>query len=1031
MKFTFLLSDDIFISYSRKDGSRYVVGLADELTKKGFTCFIDKLGTEANPVPPETLFRRIRACKLLVVLGTEGAVNSPAVTNEITEFAITNGTSRIVPIAFDKDEQQESDWKAAGWYGNVVGLPREREDRAALQTGKPSSEVISRIEKQFAYTKSKDRLRKYRNRALATLVFLIFASLFAGGFAIYQTSQALKARDETAAAKDRAQQDIKQARDNADAGVRKIEEDAQKRIATAQAAIVKAEQEAQKRIDAARQTQLAAEKKAAQAQTDAKIAGDQAKKQEQIAASLQMSNQAEQMRAEQANLLEPSVLFAREAFVRLTSLGVVSAEADQALRRGLRLLRSPIPHDAYADRQHPFITLLALSPDGRHLATVDRGDSNLGWEIWEVGKSKAVSVPVTDSDINGMAFEKTGSYLATVSQWGLVSLWTNWDSASPRSQSRKFEITYEAENATAFSPDAHRLLARTNSNDLLLIDLPSFETKRLSIPPVPMRDPNYNHRVLGLAVNNDGTVIALAYSDGSVRIWNPQTNTQLLSIAIVPEQELDKQNPQRVTSLAFDSSGKRLAIAATDGTARVWSITSMRQVAAFSQDTEIGCVKFSPDDRYLATGGHDNTARVWSLEQRLEVARVTHDWWVDNIAFRADSKYFATGNSGARVEPGNRSQARVWNLVESVEDFPVTAFRSARYVYLSPGGRYFAAVYDDTVKVWSTSSRGEVFSTDAQFSGMAWEPVSFCPNDKFVAIRINDTTRRIVDLTSNRIVANVSADKVVFNSDGELFAAISHSHVGNLTDGAVHVYKTVGGVHIAAVPAGTHMSPFGLSRNGDYLATTNDNQLHVWKLSGQPVEVVPPQDIGKVFELSWVTDNEIAALTADGALKLFDLAAKTILPINCGGSILSFTGAASGKSLAAVSATANQICVRDMQTAATRTVLLNSRPRKVFITADDEQIGVLENNKTVTVYNYSTLQLVARLKLQELVDTAVFDSSGRYIVTSSTNSLSARSWLWDPKEMLAESCHRLSRPLGKREWEQSGFAGTPAEVCKQ
>jgi hypothetical protein len=54
------LADDIFISYSRKDGNTYVAGLADELRRREFSCFFDKLGTDADgkddTVAPEQMF---------------------------------------------------------------------------------------------------------------------------------------------------------------------------------------------------------------------------------------------------------------------------------------------------------------------------------------------------------------------------------------------------------------------------------------------------------------------------------------------------------------------------------------------------------------------------------------------------------------------------------------------------------------------------------------------------------------------------------------------------------------------------------------------------------------------------------------------------------------------------------------------------------------------------------------------------------------------------------------------------------------
>src|SRR5262245_60754571 len=69
MRFRYPFADDIFISYARRDSSTYATGLADELTKLGFSCFIDRLGTEANPELPDSLRHKLRSCSLLVVVG--------------------------------------------------------------------------------------------------------------------------------------------------------------------------------------------------------------------------------------------------------------------------------------------------------------------------------------------------------------------------------------------------------------------------------------------------------------------------------------------------------------------------------------------------------------------------------------------------------------------------------------------------------------------------------------------------------------------------------------------------------------------------------------------------------------------------------------------------------------------------------------------------------------------------------------------------------------------------------------------------
>jgi hypothetical protein len=157
-------ADDIFISYSREDGATYLDGLAKALTDLGYTCFDDRSGTEAGPLPPKTLFRKIRNCQSFVLLTSPAAVKkSKFLAEEVEEFLKENSTERIVAVSFDAGRELQA-WEGAEWFERVNGKARVRELPEALETGTPSPAVVSRIQKQSQYQKSKDRLLKYRNR---------------------------------------------------------------------------------------------------------------------------------------------------------------------------------------------------------------------------------------------------------------------------------------------------------------------------------------------------------------------------------------------------------------------------------------------------------------------------------------------------------------------------------------------------------------------------------------------------------------------------------------------------------------------------------------------------------------------------------------------------------------------------------------------------------------------------------------------------------------------------------------------------
>jgi hypothetical protein len=176
MRLFFPLSgDDVFISYSRKDGALYAAGLADKLTEKKLSCFIDKLGTEPNHDLPPSLKKKIKNCTVFVLVGTEKATQSEFVKKEIAEFKQTGRT--ILPIDFGGNVAN------AIWYEEIPGLAVETEkDAEALETGNPSQNVTNFVEKSFNYTRRNQFMSRMFWGALS--LFFILIGLGVGSYII-------------------------------------------------------------------------------------------------------------------------------------------------------------------------------------------------------------------------------------------------------------------------------------------------------------------------------------------------------------------------------------------------------------------------------------------------------------------------------------------------------------------------------------------------------------------------------------------------------------------------------------------------------------------------------------------------------------------------------------------------------------------------------------------------------------------------------------------------------------------------------
>jgi WD40 repeat protein len=235
-----LSGDDIFISYSRRDGAGYAANLAKKLVDLRFSVYFDQWTTPPGKDLPASLRRKLRRCSVLVVLGTPGAARSDHVRQEIAEFNTTGRT--VIPIIFDSVRASDlvsrdgalvpADETIADaiWAPLVQGLALQPETCANLINYEAPEGVIGRITDTCRF------VRKTRRQLLTGAAVLAISTIVIVSAGVYASA---KSREAVAAINEADRQTVLagEARSSADAErsradqLRKQAEDLSKEVA--------------------------------------------------------------------------------------------------------------------------------------------------------------------------------------------------------------------------------------------------------------------------------------------------------------------------------------------------------------------------------------------------------------------------------------------------------------------------------------------------------------------------------------------------------------------------------------------------------------------------------------------------------------------------------------------------------------------------------------------------------------------------------------------------------------------------------
>lgn len=381
----------------------------------------------------------------------------------------------------------------------------------------------------------------------------------------------------------------------------------------------------------------------------------------------------------------------------------------------------------------PFVSL-ALAPDGDLLALrQERGDI----QLWDLAKRQLVGTLTNRGDALAMAFSADGRFIASANQnAGGTNVVSFWDIGTRQilrnlpqpSAVLSLALSPDGKHLATFNWDPRVRLWEIESGKLIL-DLPASEAVNTA-QRIPLFSP-------------DGKTLALGEMQGQIRLLDLATR----AIREIPPP----MGGNGVSALAFSPDSRLLASGhgQSDGTIRLWDVTTMKQVGNFDgHRSYVTKLVFAPNGQTLYSASADQSICVWDIGQRKPMARLQgHTSGLSGLALCRDQQTL--------VSCAEDGSVRVWDpRLESQQRFqavlPVQVGGIFGAVFTSDSRRLITASLTNEVTSWDCATGKETERIPA--FGTNNLSIALSPDERLLAVGDREGTLKIWDTQKHHLV---------------------------------------------------------------------------------------------------------------------------------------------------------------------------------------------------------------------------------------------------------------------------------------